>query len=628
MVSVFAAVALLLFAGRAHAAGFTLTYSGPTVTGTIFLNATPNGDGTFTVTSASGSQTFNGVAQTVTGVVPLIDGSLSRFYIGEYHYFGYDNLLMPGSFPVFDTVGGLLLTFSGVPEPVVIYYDGTGRYGDGIGYQEGFYVGSDGNDLLDSAFTEYPITSLTLQAQSVALLDPVLTLFLPTTSTITSDLSTLASSGRDVSAIAADGVAQLLVRVTGLGQNDQINVSILDENGKPAPTDGEDGTLSNLIEGTQVGPTSASPVPQGVNGQYEAFVLYQSPIDFARVLPGDNAIASRQLTIQVTDSNNNVLASTPFQLLRPPVFFVHGLWSGPSTWNEFDQFLKNSISGINTYRADYEKNNGNSVALNTPNVIIQAYTALNAFRATNNAAAVQLDFIVHSMGGLISDTMPTLALFRIPANYGQGIIHKLITVDTPYQGSPFAAGLNQSGSSCKFLLGTLGAKVGGAVRDLVPGGAFGQTFNPAPPGYSKHAIASYVTPAESQVAEYIVNTLILVGNASFITAPLADVCFSVFVTPTDFSPPTFTFTDFFFTPGDPYGGANDLIVSEKSQLGPYVPDLTADTTSGLAHSKIPIPFLNISIPGALDSGEGSPMSNPGNALNLLNSPTKSSLFVQ
>lgn len=569
-------------------------------------------------------------AQALPSVIHETEGG---FYIGTWTWngHGYNASWTNGALAV-------LTVQSFTPNSVVIdRTDISGSVSFGV---VGVYTGqisSDGNSIVNgvlnwtyggNSFTEGWTGSWALQA-SVALLDPALTLFVPNTSTITSDLSTLASNGRNVSAIAADGVAQLVVSVSGLGQGDQINVSLLDENGNPAPTDGEDGTLSNLIAGTAAGPTSVSPTPQGVNGQYEAFVIYQSPIDFARVLPGDNAIASRQLTIRVTDRNNNVLASTPVKLLRPPIFFVHGLWSGPSTWDEFDQFLKTSITGVNTYRADYKKNNGDSVSYNTPNVLIQAYTELNAFRATNNAAAAQLDFIVHSMGGLISDTMPTLPLFRTPGNYGQGLIHKLITVDTPYGGSPFATGLDHSLVGCKFLLGKLGAKVGGAVGDLDPENAFGQTFNSAPAGYSKHAIASYVTPAQSQEAESLVNGLIVVANTASLTAVVVDTCYSVFVNGVDVAPPNFTFSAYFSTIGDRYSGASDLIVSEESQLAQYSPGTTADLTSGLAHSHIAIPFLHyLSIAGALDSGAGTPMSNPANVLNLLNSPTKGSLFVQ
>ena len=151
-------------ASQAQTTHYNLTYSGPTFSGNMILTATPNGDGTFTAIAASGSQAVNGGTLTLSGsgvIAPTACcGANSRFYIGDTgSYDGYDDLLFPASSPVID---GLLLTFSGVPDPVLIFYDSTGKYGDGIGYQEGFYVGSGGNNLLDPAFTDYPITTLTL----------------------------------------------------------------------------------------------------------------------------------------------------------------------------------------------------------------------------------------------------------------------------------------------------------------------------------------------------------------------------------------------------------------------------------------------------------------------------------
>ena len=155
------------FAGpsKAQTSKFNLTYSGPTFSGNILLTGTPNGDGTFTVTAASGSQAVNGGTLTVTGVVPPTAsyGTESLFYIaGTSSYFGYDDVLTPATLPYLVVGGGLLLTFSGVPTPVLLLYDPTGKYGDGVGYQEAFYVGMGGNDALDPAFTDYPITTLTL----------------------------------------------------------------------------------------------------------------------------------------------------------------------------------------------------------------------------------------------------------------------------------------------------------------------------------------------------------------------------------------------------------------------------------------------------------------------------------
>jgi pimeloyl-ACP methyl ester carboxylesterase len=643
MVTVLAAIFLsLLFAEGAHAAGFTLTYSGPNVSGTIFLVATPNGDGTFTVISATGSQTLGGQTLAVSGVIPLVDGSLSRYYYpGDNHYSNYENQLAPGALPVFpgaNNTNGLLITFAGNPLPIDVYYDSTGYYGSGIGYEEAVYVGSDGNNAPDSAFEVYTITSLTLQQPSVAFLDPVPSLFTPTTSSITSDLNTLATGGKTVSGVAADGVTQLLIRVDGLTQGQQVNVSIVDETNS-VPATGEDGTLSTPQGGTTAGPAYVSPAPQfasAING-YDGFVLYQSPIDFVRASAlgaGDSGVGSHQVTIQVTDTNNNLLASSPLVILRAPVLFVHGLWGDPGTWTQFDSFLKTNITGITTYRADFEVTNGYSVAYNTPIVLAQAADFLQAFRSANGAAASQFDFIVHSMGGLISNSMPSNPAFDTPYDYDKGYIHKLITVDTPFQGSPLAKYTGASSASCKQKLKDEGAVVGGAIEDLTPGSAFLQNFKIPPNLYYKHAIASYLSPGETLSAEIAVDGLvsgILTGSKTPIVGPIiqkfqpVDVCYSIFVT-ANTSPPAFSFPTYFLSSFDPYSGASDLIVSEQSELGPFNLGTTAHQTSGLAHSHAAATlfgFTLTALPGSLDSGSGTPTPNPALALALLNASVSS-----
>lgn len=442
----------------------------------------------------------------------------------------------------------------------------------------------------------------------------------------------LASGGRAINGVAADGVTQLLIRSRGMDPTHTNVVAIADEINNVAPGNGEDGVLFSPFGGPVTAGAAVIPTIQEVNGINYIFVTYRAPVDYARSLGQDNATASRRITIVLFDATTNaVVALGGLSLMRPPIFFVHGLWGKTATWDEFDPSLHGFFTPdtLHTYRANYEKGNGDAVADNTPNVLKQAYDALNAFRAENQAAASQLDFIVHSMGGLISDTMPTLPAFRTSGNYGKGAIHRLITVDTPYLGSALAPGLNASQGSCKLLLGLTQGTVGGAIRDLTPGSAFLQNFNPVPPGYAKHAIASYLTPDQSADANSVINlgyeAISAVVNGA--SVELNDFCDKVFLSGNSPGPPNFSWTLFYNLPGDVYGGANDLIVSEKSELGPYLPGTTATTTFGLAHSNFI--FFNHGFPGSLDMLVGSPKSNPANAIDLLNTPVgNTNVFVQ
>ena len=147
---------------------------------------------------------------------------------------------------------------------------------------------------------------------------------------------------------------------------------------------------------------------------------------------------------------------------------------------------------------------------------------------------------------------------------------------------------------------------------MAPSSNFYKTFNPMPTGYYKHAIAGSVTEPQSILASASVDAAVvgLAGNS--VTSTVLAECYSVFVTPAT-APPLFTF-DLYF------GGPSDLIVSTKSQLGPFVGAIT-DTTSGVIHLHNAIPFLNLIFPGALDAGGNSAL-----ARKLLNSPVSSSLF--
>ena len=67
--------------------------------------------------------------------------------------------------------------------------------------------------------------------------------------------------------------------------------------------------------------------------------------------------------------------------------------------------------------------------------------------------------------------------FYLETNFVQGLIHKLITIDTPYSGSEFAGRLWQSNPVCKSGFAVFGHPVDGAVQDLIPGSALLTSLN-------------------------------------------------------------------------------------------------------------------------------------------------------
>src|SRR5947207_10229682 len=133
----------------------------------------------------------------------------------------------------------------------------------------------------------------------------------------------------------------------------------------------------------------------------------------------------------------------------------------------------------------------NSLGLqyNAPIVLKQITDTIKAFKNGTNpvnqaVAAIQGDVVAHSMGGVITRTMPLLTRFMSdPAfpTFNQGSIHKVVTSSAPHLGTPLANLLLDptadctreilaSGGDFAFTSVTLSnSSVNGAVGDLQSG---------------------------------------------------------------------------------------------------------------------------------------------------------------
>lgn len=199
-------------------------------------------------------------------------------------------------------------------------------------------------------------------------------------------------------------------------------------------------------------------------------VVSSTPVELVGFKPqSDDQLSCRFVTIQVQDLTNGSSSSAPVIILRPPVVMIHGLWSDWTAWNNFSPL----VSGPGTVdsrfyvgRVSYDipigaliesadptysspipllKAKGNSLgfAFNAPDVQTFTDRWIENFKEGSNpmeipVAAVQADIVAHSMGGDIVRTMVLLPNFLNDHNFGQGGIHKLITIDTPHLGSPLA----------------------------------------------------------------------------------------------------------------------------------------------------------------------------------------------
>lgn len=212
-------------------------------------------------------------------------------------------------------------------------------------------------------------------------------------------------------------------------------------------------------------------------------------------LPASASPIETLVTIEMT-MNGTIVGKRPFLLRRPPLVLTHGIISGPETWDTQYWYESESYTaGVQTrlYKVDYGSTSHQGYDANFGFVAKMIEGALREYRTGNDAlvpgvpahastvslhgvhyAATRADVIGHSMGGQLArwyaanfatehldiargGQWPTLQIARHapPAdifvagedghwpylrddNYGAGSIRRLITMGSPFRGSPAA----------------------------------------------------------------------------------------------------------------------------------------------------------------------------------------------
>jgi pimeloyl-ACP methyl ester carboxylesterase len=363
----------------------------------------------------------------------------------------------------------------------------------------------------------------------------------------------LISSARTVSGVAADGVTEAVIAApispslcNCIQPGDQVQFTVFNDGNGPSSLPNEDGALGALgatsFSQSQVTATAVNPGSSML--PYYAFAVYRAPVDFARQTSTgyktgtcqgttnfDDTLACRTVSVHITDVTAGVTIGTvTIAIVRPPLILIHGICGSADDWNTFQPLVKGPKGGdsrfsIGRYNFDYNVDNEISITSSSPtypqtqsgvtaNSLGFQYNAAKSyafmwdwiknfrqgqstFSPTGlSVASVQADVIGHSMGGDIARTIANLSQFSndpdpAKATFGQGNIHKLITIDTPHLGTPLASSLLNSANSCtrEFLAnnaynfsfvyvkqngntnstcGTVTNAACGAVGDLIP----------------------------------------------------------------------------------------------------------------------------------------------------------------
>ena len=286
--------------------------------------------------------------------------------------------------------------------------------------------------------------------------------------------------------VATDGVAQVVLRIPAstVGQTFSLTVDqdqcvtlsaadcgVLFDPQSPPGNLFTDPPLQSILV-TAV-PTTTGPM---------AIAAYRAPLDFVRSDPAgnmsDQTAAQRSLYIDITPQGG-MLEQQEIELVRPPVVLIHGTFSGPDVFDDFVPLQPWYISTSPTFvvhTLSYDQNidslvistfpsypndrrispvlrNVVGVAYNAPLLLDELSDIVGYFETVPVApvtfpiAAIQVDVVAHSLGGLMAQGMSHVGsdytsqqqeLFYGKQTYGRGYIHKLITIGVPHLGTNLA----------------------------------------------------------------------------------------------------------------------------------------------------------------------------------------------
>lgn len=224
--------------------------------------------------------------------------------------------------------------------------------------------------------------------------------------------------GGIVEGAVADGVTPINVVFFNLSGPGTATYSFI---GGQAPDDGG----FDQVGGDQRLDSVVVQATLGANG-WESVAQYLVPEEFNR--GGDEGVGSRVVNLRIDfvpdDPDEPTTGATlPFNLLRPAVILMHGLWSNAATWNGSPLL---SDSRFRVHPGDYRPTHAARFSTNTTQPAKPIREACQSLRA-DGIAATQFDYVGHSMGGIVGRNFDNL----VP-----GLINKFISLNTPHTGSP------------------------------------------------------------------------------------------------------------------------------------------------------------------------------------------------
>ncbi|MCP4643355.1 MAG: hypothetical protein GY851_23110, partial [bacterium] len=158
----------------------------------------------------------------------------------------------------------------------------------------------------------------------------------------------------DVVGVCADGKAEIRIEalVEAGVDKEQVQLDIDEVGDNGTFSNGEDSSTAERIEER--------------DGQHFAIFTYTAPLEFVRdpVYPTtDREVMEREIPFRLTINDQDRSASPALRLARPPVVFLHGLWSDNGIWRQMDQSLASTYKF--RYAHNYNKTSGRPLVENS-----------------------------------------------------------------------------------------------------------------------------------------------------------------------------------------------------------------------------------------------------------------------
>jgi cysteine-rich repeat protein len=305
-----------------------------------------------------------------------------------------------------------------------------------------------GDGILDSAvildnFSFATVAVLDLNPLDPSdLADPARGMIDPATSRITTDLSRLATGGRPIIGVAADGVTQVLLRSAVPG-DEPVTFSL--------SADLEQGGLAAHDDAAPAWTSQVTVTPVLVGGKHYAFALYRAPANYDR--PGNATDpTSKSRAVTVTAAQAPMQREISLDVVRRPVVVMHDMWSSCTSWTNANLW-KASDSENEAVRLpdrnhlhieciDYLPQKGLSDATNQsvmPSAIVDAITV----QRERGVAATQVDVIGHGFGGLLARMYMSADGYRSAKNFGAGDVNRFLSINTPHRGARMACEITE-----------------------------------------------------------------------------------------------------------------------------------------------------------------------------------------